>query len=95
MRVSKTIPEVRNIVNQHHVSLGAFEYDSKTNRLIVIATIDNLMKGAATQCLQNVNLTLGLNELDGIDVVNGANVIPGSTNFSKNEVCVFICVFIK
>ena len=32
----------------------------------MVATIDNLLKGAATQCLQNMNLVLGYGEYDGI-----------------------------
>ena len=35
-------------------------------RVVVCATIDNLLKGAATQCLQNVNLACGFAEFEGI-----------------------------
>jgi N-acetyl-gamma-glutamyl-phosphate reductase/acetylglutamate kinase len=44
-------PLVKNISGKH---------------VVVNATIDNLLKGAATQCLQNMNLALGYGEYDGI-----------------------------
>jgi len=41
--------------------------DSRTNRLIVISCIDNLVKGAAGQAVQNMNLMLGIPETIGLD----------------------------
>lgn len=41
--------------------------DSRTNRLIIISCIDNLVKGAAGQAIQNMNLMLGLAETAGLD----------------------------
>ena len=35
-------------------------------RVVVVATLDNLLKGAATQAMQNINLALGFDELTGI-----------------------------
>jgi N-acetyl-gamma-glutamyl-phosphate reductase/acetylglutamate kinase len=60
------IPEVRDSQGHHGVRIGGISYDSKTGRLVVCTTIDNLLKGAATQCMQNMNLALGFRELDGI-----------------------------
>ena len=48
----------------HGVTLGGFEL--KDDRVVIVSAIDNLLKGAATQCLQNMNLALGLNEYEGI-----------------------------
>ncbi|MBN1366584.1 MAG: N-acetyl-gamma-glutamyl-phosphate reductase [Dehalococcoidales bacterium] len=42
--------------------------DIRTNRLIVISAIDNLVKGAAGQAVQNMNVMLGLPETTGIDM---------------------------
>lgn len=36
--------------------------------MVLCVTIDNLLKGAATQCAQNMNLSLGYAEFEGIDV---------------------------
>ncbi|MEO7432149.1 MAG: N-acetyl-gamma-glutamyl-phosphate reductase, partial [Dokdonella sp.] len=35
-------------------------------RVVIVATLDNLLKGAATQALQNVNRAFGFDELEGI-----------------------------
>ena len=43
-----------------------FEREADTNRLVVISAIDNLMKGAAGQAVQNLNLMLGLAEGEGL-----------------------------
>ena len=63
----KDMPDVRSHGSlQHGVTVGGFTYDSKTGRLALVSCIDNLLKGAASQALQNVNLALGLPEYDGI-----------------------------
>jgi N-acetyl-gamma-glutamyl-phosphate reductase len=35
-------------------------------RVVVVATLDNLLQGAATQAMQNLNLAFGFEELEGI-----------------------------
>ena len=42
--------------------------DTRLNRVIVVATIDNLIKGAAGQALQNMNLLFDLPEYEGLDM---------------------------
>ncbi|KIW09441.1 N-acetyl-gamma-glutamyl-phosphate reductase, variant [Verruconis gallopava] len=59
-------PLVKNIAGKHGVEVGGFAVHSSGKRVIVNATIDNLLKGAATQCLQNMNLALGYGEYEGI-----------------------------
>ncbi|KAJ0158694.1 Protein arg-6, mitochondrial, partial [Colletotrichum tanaceti] len=59
-------PLVKNIMNKHGVEIGGFAVHSSGRRVVVCATIDNLLKGAATQCLQNMNLALGYAEYEGI-----------------------------
>ncbi|GKT96418.1 N-acetyl-gamma-glutamyl-phosphate reductase [Colletotrichum tofieldiae] len=59
-------PLVKNIMNKHGVEIGGFAVHSSGKRVVVCATIDNLLKGAATQCLQNMNLALGYAEYEGI-----------------------------
>lgn len=60
------IPEVKHISGKHHVDIGAFKVHSSGKRVVVVGCIDNLLKGAATQALQNINLALGLEEYAGI-----------------------------
>ncbi|KAI5298230.1 hypothetical protein KEM55_003647, partial [Ascosphaera atra] len=52
-------PSVKDIAGKHRVEIGGFAVHSSGKRVVVCATIDNLLKGAATQCLQNMNLSLG------------------------------------
>lgn len=59
-------PLVKHIAGRHGVEVGGFAVHSSGKRVVVIATIDNLLKGAATQCLQNMNLALGYSEYEGI-----------------------------
>lgn len=47
-----TIPEVRDISGKHHVEIGGFKVHSGGKRVVITTTIDNLLKGAATQCMQ-------------------------------------------
>jgi N-acetyl-gamma-glutamylphosphate reductase len=65
----KDMPDVRTHGSLHHgVTVGGFTYDAKTGRLALVSVIDNLLKGAATQALQNINLATGCGEYDGIPV---------------------------
>ncbi|KAF0270215.1 hypothetical protein FOG51_03784 [Hanseniaspora uvarum] len=57
---------VKNIAGYHGVVIGGFKVNEAGNRVVVTAFIDNLLKGAATQCLQNINLALGYYEYEGI-----------------------------
>lgn len=66
VRVTPELPEVRANAFAHHATVGGFVLDEKNGRLVVCATLDNLLKGAATQCVQNLNLALGMPELQGI-----------------------------
>lgn len=66
VRVLDDAPWVSRIAGRHHVELGGFALSDDGRRLVVVATEDNLLKGAATQALQNLNLAFGLYELAGI-----------------------------
>jgi N-acetyl-gamma-glutamyl-phosphate reductase len=59
-------PWVSRIAGRHGAEIGGFTLSTDRRRLVVVATIDNLLKGAATQAMQNLNLALGLPELMGI-----------------------------
>lgn len=59
-------PLVKSISGKHGVEIGGFGVHSSGKRVVVCVTIDNLLKGAATQCLQNMNLALGYAEYEGI-----------------------------
>lgn len=66
VRVVDEAPWVSRIAGAHHVELGGFTLSGDGKRLVVVATEDNLLKGAATQALQNLNMAFGLDEFLGI-----------------------------
>ncbi|KAH9437064.1 Protein arg-6, mitochondrial, variant 2 [Pyricularia oryzae] len=53
-------PFVKDIANKHGVEIGGFQVHSSGKRVVVCATIDNLLKGAATQCLRKLKLRCAL-----------------------------------
>ncbi|GAB2514241.1 N-acetyl-gamma-glutamyl-phosphate reductase [Lysobacter humi (ex Lee et al. 2017)] len=59
-------PWVSRIAGAHGAEVGGFSLSSDGRRLVVVATLDNLLKGAATQALQNLNLAYGLDGLLGV-----------------------------
>lgn len=59
-------PWVSRIAGRHEVEIGGFEVSANGTRAAVVATLDNLLKGAATQALQNLNIAFGFPELTGI-----------------------------
>jgi len=66
VRIVDDAPWVSKIANRHDVEIGGFAIAPGGKRLVVVATLDNLLKGAATQAMQNLNLALGYDELAGI-----------------------------
>ena len=59
-------PLVQQVREKNGVIIGGVHADPVQRRLVVVAVIDNLLKGAATQALQNLHLMLGVPELSGI-----------------------------
>jgi len=66
VRFSETaIPEIKNVNYTNYIDIG-FRVHAENNQLIVLSVIDNLLKGAAGQAVQNMNLMLGFDETEGI-----------------------------
>lgn len=59
-------PWVNGIAGEQGVRIGGFAVAAGGKRVVVVAVLDNLLKGAATQAVQNLNLALGLPEFAGI-----------------------------
>ncbi|MFT4178001.1 MAG: N-acetyl-gamma-glutamyl-phosphate reductase [Thermomonas sp.] len=66
VRVQDDAPWVSRIAGRHHVEIGGFSLSGDGKRLVVVATEDNLLKGAATQAMQNLDMAFGLDEFAGI-----------------------------
>jgi len=67
VEVEQDTPWVSRIAGRHGAQIGGFTIAPDGRRLVAVATLDNLLKGAATQAMQNLNLAFGLDELAGID----------------------------
>ncbi|BDR92335.1 N-acetyl-gamma-glutamyl-phosphate reductase [Vulcanisaeta souniana] len=61
-------PDVKYVIGSNLVDVG-FEIDNRLNRLVVLAAIDNLMKGASGQAVQAMNVALGFPETTALDQV--------------------------
>jgi N-acetyl-gamma-glutamyl-phosphate reductase len=62
------LPNIAYVRGANYCDIGLV-VDPRTNRVIVVSAIDNLVKGAAGQAVQNMNLVLGLPETRGLEVV--------------------------
>lgn len=61
-------PETKWVEGSNYVDIG-FKLDPRTNRIVMMGAIDNLVKGAAGQAVQNMNLLFGLSESEGLELV--------------------------
>ncbi len=66
VRVQDEIPLVRDIQGRHNVVIGGLTISEDGRHAVVVATIDNLLGGAATQAIRNLNLALGFPENQGV-----------------------------
>ena len=60
-----SVPEVRNVKCSNFVDV-AYKVDPRTHRVIMMGAMDNLVKGAAGQAIQNMNIMFGLDEKTGL-----------------------------
>lgn len=60
-------PETRWVEGSNFVDIG-FKIEPRTNRIIAMGALDNLVKGAAGQAVQNMNLLFGLEENEGLKI---------------------------
>lgn len=61
-------PETKWVEGSNYVDIG-FQIDPRTNRIILMGAIDNLVKGAAGQAVQNMNLLFGYKEQEGLELI--------------------------
>jgi N-acetyl-gamma-glutamyl-phosphate reductase len=66
--VTDEAPWVSRIAHRHHAEVGGFAVSADGKRVVIVATLDNLLKGAATQAMQNINRAIGVDEYTGIPV---------------------------
>lgn len=60
------LPETKNVAGSNFVDIGVV-YDERLQRAVVVSALDNIVKGAAGQAVQNMNIMFGLDEKTGLD----------------------------
>lgn len=64
VRIRTQIPQIRDVLYTNYCDIGV-TVDPRTNQLVIVSVIDNLIKGAAGQAIQNMNIMFGLPEEAG------------------------------
>jgi len=59
-------PQLKDVQYTNYCDIG-FYADDKTNRVVLISAIDNLLKGASGQAVQNMNIMFGFTETAGLE----------------------------
>ena len=59
------LPEIKHVTHTNFCDIG-WRVDKASRRLLLVACLDNLIKGAAGQALQNLNVAFGLDETTGL-----------------------------
>lgn len=59
------LPETKHVAGSNFVDIGVV-YDKRLQRAVVVSALDNIVKGAAGQAVQNMNLLFGLDEKTGL-----------------------------
>lgn len=67
VRVVDEPPNVKHVRGSNYCDIHV-TYDERTNKIITVSTIDNLVKGAAGQAVQNMNIMFGLIERTGLEI---------------------------
>lgn len=62
------LPSIESVVGSNYVDI-AIRIAENTNHIITISAIDNLTKGASGQAVQNMNIMLGIDEKEGLDII--------------------------
>jgi N-acetyl-gamma-glutamyl-phosphate reductase len=65
----KYLPNVNSVRGSNYCDIG-LRVDSRAGRLVVVSAIDNLVKGASGQAVQNMNVILGFEESAGLDFIH-------------------------
>lgn len=68
IRLRTKPPEIKQVRGTNYTDIAAF-FDDRTGNILVFTAIDNLVKGAAGQAVQNMNLMLGFNEKQGLELI--------------------------
>ncbi|MCB0705521.1 MAG: N-acetyl-gamma-glutamyl-phosphate reductase [Saprospiraceae bacterium] len=68
VRLRRQLPSIKDVRGSNYCDLHV-SYDARTNMIIIISVIDNLVKGASGQAVQNMNLMFALDEKTGLNLL--------------------------
>jgi len=68
VRLRKQEPTIKDVRGTNYCDLFV-TYDERTNMVIIVSVIDNLIKGAAGQAVQNMNILFGMEETKGLNLI--------------------------
>lgn len=68
VRLRKQVPAIKDVRGSNYCDLY-LTYDKRTNMILIVSVIDNLIKGAAGQAVQNMNIIFGLDETKGLNLI--------------------------
>ncbi len=65
IRIKDSVPSLSNVRGSNFCDIG-FEIDENNNRIVIVSVIDNMIKGASGQAVQNMNVMFNLKETEGL-----------------------------
>lgn len=68
VRIRKQLPAIKDVRGTNYCDIN-INYDERTNLIIIVSVIDNLVKGAAGQAIQNMNIIFGWDETLGLNQI--------------------------
>lgn len=61
----EALPEIKHVAHTNFCDIG-WTVDEERRRVVLVAVLDNLVKGAAGSAVQNLNIMLGIDERTGL-----------------------------
>ena len=61
------IPETKHVAGSNRLDIG-YKIDPRLNRVIIVSALDNIIKGAGGQAIQNMNVMFGFDEAEGLEI---------------------------
>ncbi len=68
VQMTSGLPEIKHVVGSNSCAIG-YKLDERLGRIVIVSCIDNLIKGAAGQAVQNMNIMCGFDECEGLNKI--------------------------
>lgn len=64
---SSSLPETKHVTGSNRLDIG-YKIDPRLGRVIIVSVLDNIIKGAGGQAIQNMNVMFGIDEAEGLEI---------------------------